>query len=295
MSVITSTVNNALEVVKSKFDFSVDKFPLSGPDGMKTEWYGLFRSDLGTAVGNGSVSRRYVPHQTDDVLALVEASQQAFGGTVEVSCHFRDGHYVLIQPTVDYRKSIFGDKDNIWPRLLINASYCMKAFTASMGYFRDVCKNMHIVRSVESTCQTIRHTSGLRSKMDSLVATFSSLKGSWTDLVSAVERMERNRVSMVEFLDQIYGKPEEEGRSLTIHKNRTEEIFRRLQREQMVLGKPSIGSDFVVTGWEAFNAVQGYVQHTACRRANFNNGFDRMILSANDSAVKMAETLALSA
>ena len=50
-----STVTiDAIEKVRDTFNFTVDKFPLSGPDGMKTPFYGLFRSDncqsVGTAV-----------------------------------------------------------------------------------------------------------------------------------------------------------------------------------------------------------------------------------------------------
>jgi hypothetical protein len=66
---------------------------------MKTEWYGLFRSDNCNPVGTGSVTSRYTPHQTDDVIALVEAAQEAFEGEVSVKCHFRDGHFVAVEPT----------------------------------------------------------------------------------------------------------------------------------------------------------------------------------------------------
>ena len=38
-TVIDSAV---LDSVSSKFDFTVDKFPLSGPDSLKTPLYGLF-------------------------------------------------------------------------------------------------------------------------------------------------------------------------------------------------------------------------------------------------------------
>jgi len=291
-----TVTENAVETIRNEFNFSVDKFPLSGPDTMKTEWYGLFRSDNCQPVGTGSVTSRYTPHQTDDVIALVEAAQEAFEGEVSVSCHFRDGHFVAVEPTKDYRRSIFGTDDNIFPRLLIDASYCNKAFSACMGYYRDVCKNMHIMRSVESTTQTIRHTSGLRSKMDELVKTFSTLRGSWTQLVATVEDMTNREVNMVEFLDAIYGKPESDtGRGATMHKNRTEAIFRRLQNELQTLGKPAMSDDWKVSGWDAFNAIQGHVQHTATRRSEFNNQFDRMLLSLNDPAVKEAERLVLAA
>lgn len=286
---------NAVETIRNEFNFSIDKFPLSGPDQMKTEWYGLFRSDNCQPVGTGSVTSRYTPHQTDDVIALVEAAQEAFEGEVSVKCHFRDGHFVAVEPTKDYRRAIFGTEDNIFPRLLINASYCNKAFSACMGYYRDVCKNMHIMRSVESTTQTIRHTSGLRGKMDELVKTFSRLRGSWSQLVETVEVMSNRQVNMVDFLNAIYGEPEtESGRGATMHKNRTEAIFRRLQGELTLLGKP-MTNDFMVSGWDAFNAIQGHVQHTSTRKGEFNNSFDRMLLSLNDPAVKEAERLVLAA
>ena len=56
MSVKTADRGLALDVIKSEFDFEVNKFPLSGPDNMKTPFYGLFRSDDMSAIGGGSVS-----------------------------------------------------------------------------------------------------------------------------------------------------------------------------------------------------------------------------------------------
>jgi hypothetical protein len=43
-SVFSSDVSAA---VRSAFDFTVDKFPLFGPENMRTDQYGLFRSDTG--------------------------------------------------------------------------------------------------------------------------------------------------------------------------------------------------------------------------------------------------------
>ena len=74
-----STVDNALETVQNTFDFSVDKFPLYGPDNMPTSHFGLFKSDSGECVGK-TVSARYVPHTTDDILAITEAAAEAFEG-----------------------------------------------------------------------------------------------------------------------------------------------------------------------------------------------------------------------
>jgi len=56
--------------VQKAFDFDVEKVQLSG-GGVETPWFGLQRKDTQEWLGGGSVTTRYEPHQTDDVLALV--------------------------------------------------------------------------------------------------------------------------------------------------------------------------------------------------------------------------------
>ena len=51
---MTTVSTSAADQVRSAFDFTVDKFPLSGPDGMRTPWYAMFRSDTSEVVGEGS-------------------------------------------------------------------------------------------------------------------------------------------------------------------------------------------------------------------------------------------------
>ena len=108
--------------------------------------------------------------------------------------------------------------------------------------------------------------------------------------------MSAREVVLTDFLKSVYGEPEGESkRAETIHKNRTEAIVRRLLGEQVRSGRPQMGGDFRVSAWEAFNAVQGYVQHEATRKSGFNNEMDRIILANKDGAVGRAELLALSA
>ncbi len=57
------------ETIRDSFSFAVDKFPLSGPEGMRTPEYGLFRDDTGEYVTGRAVRKGYIPHQTEDVLA----------------------------------------------------------------------------------------------------------------------------------------------------------------------------------------------------------------------------------
>jgi len=279
-----------VETVKNVFNFSVDKFPLSGPDNMATGVYGLFRSDNNAFVGRSSVTKIYVPHQTDDVLALVECAAEAFDGVGEVSCHFNEGHYVVVQPSREYRLNVFGTVDNIIPKLVIRAGYDMKAFSASVAFYRDMCRNLHIMRSVSSTTVSINHTSGLRSKMNELIRTFSTLKNSWGTLQNVVQQIERTRVQLPAFLDAIYGQPVagDTTRAETIHRNRTEAIIRRIMNEQHAAGRTPMDATMTVTGWEAFNAIQGYTQHQATRRGGVGD-FQRMLLAHNDANVATAE------
>ena len=289
MSVVSDSV---VDTVKSKFDFTVDKFPLSGPDGLKTPLYGLFRSDTMDYVGK-PCSKHYVAHQSDDVLALVEYPGEAFEGVGDVQCHFQNGHYVSIAPTTAQRRAIYGTSDNIFPRFIVNAGYDGRAFSAIMGFYRDACSNLAMMRQVEGTSVSIRHGSGLREKMDDLIQTFSVLRESWATLGDVIAELQTREVRMADFLDQIYEQPAEDSkRGKTVHKNRTEAIFRRLSRERFTTGRGTMDSQFNVSAWEAYNAVQGYVQHDATRKGSPSD-FARIIQASNDSAVKKAESLAL--
>jgi hypothetical protein len=289
------SANEVSNKVQEAFDFTVDKFPLSGPDGMRTDWYALFRSDTESTVGNGSVTSRYVPHQTDDVLALVDAAAEAFDGEIDAKCHFRDGHYVAIQPTKAERLKVYGERDNVWPRVIINAGYDGKAFRATMGYYRDACRNLAMMRQINGTSVAIRHTSGLRCQMDDLISTFNTLKDSWNSLTDVILNLQNRDVQMVSFLNEIYGEPAADAtqRAVTVHRMRTEAIFKRLQSERFRTGRPAIGSDFGVSAWEAYNAIQGYVQHDAQAKEGFKGEFDRMLRASRDANVRKAESIVL--
>jgi ketosteroid isomerase-like protein len=292
---MTNSVASAVvSKVSDFFNFSVEKFPLSGPDNMRTEWFGLFRSDTSKPVGTGSVTSRYVPHQTDDVLALVESAAEAFDGEMTAECHFRDGHYVNLSPSKEYRRTVFGTVDNIYPRVQIHAGYDGKAFRATVGFYRDTCRNLAFMRQVSGTSVSIRHTSGLRSQMDELIRTFSVLKTGWGRLTDVVAQLSTAQVDIVQFLNAIYDVPAADApqRAVTIHANRTTAIVRRLRSEMFSLGLGQIPTDFKVPAWLAFNAIQGYVQHDAIRKGD-KSDFERALLASSDTAVAKAETLVM--
>ena len=292
--------------VREAFNFDVDKYQLSanmGSEILPTDQYGVFRSDVGYLNGVKSVSPRYVPHTTDDVCALVDAAGEAFDGEIACKTHFRNGHYVSIQPTAEQRTAIYNatDSDNVWPRVIINAGYDGKAFSATMGYYRDACLNLAMMRQVSGTTVSIRHTSGLRSHMDSLIATFNTLKESWSNLTTVIRSLESTEVRMTDFLNEVYGQPSAEQlalaatgqsvRAVTSHQNRTEAIWKRLNRERITTGRPQMTN--TVSAWEAYNAIQGFVQHDAQAKEGFKGEFDSILRASNDANVRKAEKLVL--
>ena len=279
--------------VRSDFNFTVEKFPLFGPDRMPTDQYGLFRSDTGFIEGVKSVSSRYVPHNTDDVCALVEAASELFDGEVECKAHWNQGHYVTIAPTRDERRAIFGTSDNIFPRVIIRAGYDGQAFTGTIGYYRDACKNLGVIRDVSKTSVSIRHSSGLRPSIDNLIATFDKLSSGWGNLVEVAAQLESREVRMKEFLDEIFGQPEKEtGRGATIHANRNQAIWNRIHAERHSTGRPTMVEDRV-SAWEAYNSIQGYVQHDAQAKQGFKDEFSRILRAANDASVRKAESIVM--
>ena len=287
-----ATETTVLDSVKAAFPFSVDKYPLSGPDGMRTDLYGLFRSDNAEHVGK-PCSKNYVPHQSDDVVALVEAAGEAFEGIGHTKCTFKNAHHVCVSPSRDQRRAIFGTADNIFPRFMIRGGYDGRGFLATMGFYRDACDNLAMLRQVEGTSVSIRHGSGLREKMDDLIQTFSVLKQSWATLSDVILELQNREMKMPEFLDQVYGQPDEDSkRSKKIHSNRTKAIFRRLSRERFSTGRRVMDTEFKVSAWEAYNAIQGYVQHDKSRHGKPSD-FDRVIAASNDQHVRKAEKITM--
>ena len=287
-----ATETTVLDSVKAAFPFSVDKYPLSGPDGMRTDLYGLFRSDNAEHVGK-PCSKNYVPHQSDDVVALVEAAGEAFEGIGHTKCTFKNAHHVCVSPSLEDRRAIFGTADNIFPRFMIRGGYDGRGFLATMGFYRDACDNLAMLRQVEGTSVSIRHGSGLREKMDDLIQTFSVLKQSWATLSDVILELQNREMKMPEFLDQVYGQPDEDSkRSKKIHSNRTKAIFRRLSRERFSTGRRVMDTEFKVSAWEAYNAIQGYVQHDKSRHGKPSD-FDRVIAASNDQHVRKAEKITM--
>ena len=296
------------ESVRKAFNFSVDKFPLFGPDNMKTDQYGLFRSDTGYIEGVKSISSRYVPHTTDDVCALVDAASTLFDGKVSCQMHWDRGHYVSISPTQEQRQAVYGTKDNIFPRVVIRGGFDGKGFHGTMGFFRDACRNMAMLRTVQKCNISIRHTSGLRDRMQHLIDQFHILSEGWQHLVESAREMEKKTVRLEEFIHLAYESkmPTDEERDLhkvktqskvTRWEKRVDSIRQRVMQERVRTGRPGMNgrpfSQWEVSGWEAYNAIQGYVQHDAQGKASHSSDFARILRASNDPHVVKAEQLVM--
>ena len=288
---------SAADQVRTAFDFEIAKVAYR-PDeslGWKAPAgvYGLHRNDTGEPLDVGTVTSRYTPHQTEDVIALVDACESVFDESAQVRCHFNNGHYVSVAPSDEYRRSIYEGRDNIFPRLMIRGGFNKTAFSVTLGMYRDACSNLAMLRSVKETYQTIRHTSGLRLAMDELVGQFQTLKEGWQTLTNLVVSMEAAEVNLAEFLDQVYvPDPQADAKATRKAAKRTAKIVDRLNREAIRTGR-QVGRRNV-SAWEAYNAVQGYQQWNATVR-NARTPFDRILKASDCAQTRKAESLAIAA
>ena len=284
---IVSSFNEVSTVVSSVYNFSVDKFPLSGPDGLKTAHYGLFRSDTSENVGN-AVSGKYVPHTVEDISTLVEAARQAFDGELSVTAHWNQGHQLILQPTRNAAATVYGD-DKIIPKLSIFGGFGGTGFKADLGFFRYTCSNLAFLSRVVGVSANIRHTLSMRDRIDNLVTRFATIRDSWQATQEQIAVMADRQLSITRFMAELFPKDlSATGRGLTVAEKRVETILGRLMLEREKLGMAQADT---ASGWMLWNAVQGYTQHNATRKiANVDL---RGLATWDDPIVNRAEQLAL--
>jgi hypothetical protein len=145
--------------------------------------------------------------------------------------------------------------------------------------------------------------------MDLLISKFEELKHGWENLVSVAHQMQSREVNLANFVNETFAdrRPSVEEialsdtgksvRGVTTWTKMTEAIMDRVIDERHATGRDAFnnGEPKVVSAWEAFNAVQGYVQHDAQSKTGFKSDFARILRAANDKHVAIAEGIALSA
>ena len=289
------TATDAVSLVREAFPFEVQRLPLTGPDNMPTPHKGLFRDDTGKCVGS-AVTGRYRPHTTAHVEQLVEASVHALGGTVgSITTRWDQGHRVIIKPTDDERREIC-DNDGVFPMLFIRAGFDGTAVKFNLGMFRDVCRNLAMIRAVDgmSLSANIRHTQSIGWKMDELVERVRGLTAKADTMVDAMRAANEREVSLAEFIRTVYPiKDDASDRTVNSFLRRAESITRRVWNERSSVNRDRQWGTGIVTAWEAFNAVQGYEQHDATRRGLSDRGnMSRAVAALEVPAVARAEELA---
>ena len=291
-----TTTNRIETVIRDTFATkTVTKHKLTldlGGEKIDTPHYGLFLPDEDWHCIDNAVKEGYTPHTIEDVVAMGNAAAEAFDGDCRVRAHWRDGHYVEITPSDDYRRSIYGTRDNVFPRMYCHAGYDGSAFTGSLGWYRDACRNLSMLRGTgRSATRKLRHTASLSARIEEMIEDFRALAEQWDATVERIEKMESRSVNLADFVRAVYPMGEST-RAQANAERRVEAIFERVLRERELTGRAAItnAGNVIVSAWEAYNGVQGYVQHEARRRNS--SEWDRALKSFSDASVRKAEELA---
>lgn len=293
--------SHVAKTVSDAFPFRVERFPLEGPDNLKTPHYGLFRTDQAECVGR-AVTNRYHPHQTSDVAVLADAAATAMELTadnIDIQTGWDAGQIVTIGPSKAARTAMFDDGgDRVWPRIVIRARYDARAFIARAGMYRDVCKNLMLVRKISNCTVSINHgTAQFDKRIEAAVERFKQLDTRFADVASHVQRMQTVDVPAIEYVGDVLQVTPQSPKSKHVAA-----IIHRLRRELgMSSGDPfgeiDRNDDVAVAGvtvsaWSAYNAVQGWAQHEKTRRNVARGDWTaRAYRALDDPIVRRAEAL----
>jgi hypothetical protein len=142
--------------------------------------------------------------------------------------------------------------------------------------------------------------------MNELVDTFSQLEQGWENITVAAQAMQQRDVNLSEFVREVYANKiptaeelilheQKKQRAVTTFEDRMEAIMDRVVDEREKTGRNAfqVGEKKIVSAWEAFNAVQGYIQHDAQAKKGFKSDFARILRAASCPRVLAAENLAL--
>lgn len=287
--------NNVEEKIRSTFGETM-KLPLMGPDNMPTPHYGICRTDIEgpEAWFPRTMKRGYQEHTLDDVVDICRIAAEGFGlkdDQIKVDCCWgKNGHRVSIAPTNEHRRTLARGEDSLWPRFVLRADFGFK-FIASAGMFRDACSNLQMMRKVQGTTVSLRHTGGFRDHFDSTVDEFRTLAAKYDNIVEAANKLNERRVDTAEFLAQMFPPPAEASTESKIsrHKKHIGQMIDRLQREQLKTGVEV--SARRATPWQLANMVTGFIQHDKTRVGK-PNAAERAFMALDDKTCDKAWDLA---
>jgi len=277
---------------------TIEKRPLFGPNDAPTPHFGLFRADNDQCLPI-TVKSGFENHTKDHLKMWTSAAVTALNDTdCAVTVNWSgNGHHIIVAPSKDYRRAIYGERDNIFPRAIIHAEYG-RTIESEFGFYRDTCKNLMRVKAVHETTVKIRHSKSLNYRFDELVASFGNALVAFELQADIAQTLVARQSSVSDFIAQLYPVPDNAGaKALTQAKNRTIAIIQRLQNERHFVGNDETSLE-VGNLWELLNAVTGYVQHDKTRHRNEDGSqigrVDRALASLTDTETDNAWSLALS-
>lgn len=244
----------------------VSKLPLFGPDREPTGYYGLFTED-GDIVRTSSVTKDYKPHTREDVADIATVVNDVFPASM-IRSTFSNGHILRMRPDRSERLTNYG---GLWPDLSIKGTF-EGSFEVGLWIFRDDCSNLMMMRTVDSVLYRIPHRGPIRERLDEVRESLSTLREGWNGTLECVRKMDQVRLHAYDGLRRIFGLPIDSegaaltGRSETNYYQRMDSILRRINTERSrtpggVAGGFIEPDNPAITGWELYNAVQGYYQH----------------------------------
>jgi len=301
-------IERAAQYLDRAFPFEVYKEQLRRCDN-DTTYYGLFRTDNNEQVSDRSVSESYVAHTTEDIKNIVIECINIFSPTDGYLDHmrtwFNKGHYVCIAPSTDYRKRMHR-YDSVYPRIHVYAGLGgISSIHIRVGWWREKCGNLAMPKLVDGMSINIRHSKSMTDKLNDIRN--GGLLNAWTESKYHMEKMQDKRINMHDAMHSIYGEPTPQRQ--TSYEARTHAILSRIMRERREsVDYGEVGGLAVISGWELYNGVQGYYQHTAPMRGRIGELIDigrdeldsdvkwhRMVATAKNKYVLEAEQLAVSA
>ena len=295
------TFSNEFEAQFEKFPKQIIKRQLFGPSGEETGVFGLF-DENGNFIGRSSVTDRYVAHQFDEHVRPILHSVLGLPGfeNATLKAEWKEGHYVQIKPSDDYRREVFKG-DSIWPQLDLWFGLGGLPARGRLPMKRDACDNLQMVRNSSEISFSIKHTKSLETRVARIQDQFHAIVANWDSVVDHCREMHAKRINLKDLLAEMFPAPQGDAkRAVTNHNDKINAIWARITREsyKLNLETPSLASP-MTTGWMAYNAIQGYRQHTASRKgergmSQDRKEFERSVSVLDDSTVQRAESLILS-
>ena len=251
--------------------------------------YRLYRSDTGQAVGN-PVSESYQVHTRDDIIALTTTAIESLGTDAQLKMHWNDGHFIAVAPNKDAQIKCAVD-NTLFKRIIVNGRYGgLSTLTGVAGLYRHRCTNLMMIQSVQSARMSIRHTANLPNRVNDLLMQFNTLNQSWELSSHKIEKMHRNEVNLGSYIDQVWEIDRDEDKPSTRADNRARAIATRWNNEQENPRPTNHAPHITTNAWEAFNAVQGHIQHNGSQTTH---NLARAFKTLDAPRVKRAEVLAL--